>query len=159
MPYRISRNIEASFIDYITDQLVTDKWSGINVERTFAKVYEANPPIVCVRLSDTVHEKVEIGSNATYRIPLIFIDIFGSDDGNRLDLKDWLVSILKDGFDYYEYNISNKVVQSKVRNGSIRVLEIKDTLINFDTNKNDLSVQDRYRHLLTLTIDLGRVEE
>ena len=159
MPYRISRNIEASFIDYITDQLITDKWSGINVEKTFAKVYEANPPIVCVRLSDTVHEKVEIGSNATYRIPLVFIDIFATDDGNRLDLKDWAVENLKSRIPYYEYNISNGVVQSKIRNGSIRVLEIKDTLINFDTNKNDLDIRDRYRHLLQLTIDLGRIEE
>ena len=159
MSYRISRNIEASFIDYITDKLLADKWSGINVEKTFAKVYEANPPIICVRLSDTTHEKAEIGSDATYRIPLIFIDIFGTEDGNRLDLKDWAVENLKSRIPYYEYNISNKVVQSKVRNGSIRVLEIKDTPINFDTNKNDLSVQDRYRHLLTLTIDLGHVED
>jgi len=163
--YRISRNIEASLIQYIIDQLVTDKWLNINVEKTFARIYkdargsDTKKPYICIRVSDTTHEAVEIGSNSTYRIPLVFIDIFGVDDGNRLDLKDYLVSILKNGFNYYEYNISNGAVQSKVKNGKIRVLSIADTPVDFNINKNELDMVDRYRHLLTLTIDLGKVEE
>lgn len=158
MGYRISRNIEASLIDYLKAQLLTDGWTNINVEKTFARVYNVEVPIICLRLSDTTHEHAEIGSNATYRIPLIFIDIFGSSDGNRLDLKDYLVSILKNNISYYEYTIVNGQVQSKNQNGSISILEIRDVPINFDTNKSDLDVRDRYRHLLQLTIDLGRLE-
>jgi len=156
--YRYSRNIEASLIDYITAQLAIAGWSDINVEKGFARVYSSEVPVICLRLSETTHTPAELGSNATYRIPLILIDIFGSSDGNRLDLKDFLVSIFKNNIAYYDYTIANGVVSVKTRNGSISVIEIRDTPINFGTNKNELAIQDRYRHLLTLTVDLGRLE-
>ena len=156
--YRYSRNIEASLIDHINQKLSDDGWTNIEVCKGFTRAYDLTVPIVCIRLSDTSYSKVEIGSDSVYRVPLIFIDIFGSSDGNRLDLKDYLVSILKSQIPYYEYTIANGTVQSKVRNGNIEVLEIRDIAINFDINKNELAVQDRFRHLLTLTTELGIIE-
>ena len=93
--YRISRNIEASLIDYLNDALEAGGWS-VNVEKTFARVYSISLPSICVRVSDTIHEFVEIGDTATVRSPLVFIDIFATSDGQRLDLKDFLIEKLKD---------------------------------------------------------------
>ena len=155
--YRISRNIESSIIDYLIDELASS-WSNVNVEKTFARVYELSLPTVCVRLATTEHPKAQIGDNSTYRIPQILIDVFCTSDGQRLDLKDFLIEKLRGGLNYYEYTTSGNTITDKTQNGRIRVLSIDDIPIEFDTDKDNLDVHDRYRHLLTLTISLGRIE-
>lgn len=155
--YRTSRSFEASIIDYIRDEL-NGNWSGISVEKTFAKIYTISVPSVCVRLGTTTHEKVEIGTNATLRLPLIWIDLFCKEDGQRLDLKDFLIEILKNGIPYYEYTVTNGQVTNKTLTGRINIINIDDTPIDFDTQKNLLDVHDRHRHLLTLEVSLGKVE-
>jgi len=157
--YRISRNIEASLLDYIKDELANASWNNISVIKTFNKAYGIELPSICVRVSDTEHVQAQIGSNATVRQPLVIVDIFGKDDGNRLDLKDFLVFVLRKGLPYYEYIIVNGQVDSKTQNGRIRVLNIDDNIINLNVDKNDLDVHDRYRHELVLTISLGKVED
>jgi hypothetical protein len=75
-----------------------------------------------------------------------------------LDLKDFLIEILKHGLPYYEYTIDNGEVSEKTENGRIRVINIEDTPVDFDTPKDKLDPHDRYRTLLTLTVSLGRIE-
>ena len=157
MPYRISRNLEASIIDYVRTE-ITGAWSNIHVEKTFARIYDIELPSVCVRVGTTTHEKVELGGDSTVRTPNILIDIFATSDGQRLDIKDFLIEKLKAGLPYYDYIISNGKTTSKTENGRIRVLNIDDTPIDFDVDKNSLDTHDRFRHLLTLSISLGRVE-
>lgn len=161
MAYRISRNIEASIIDYINAELTSGGWTNINVEKGFARVYNLpdNVPAVAVRLGVTSHERTGIGTTNTYREPQVLIDIFATDDGMRLDLKDFLVSKLKKGCTYYEYTKSNGQISEKTANGTIAIIEIEDEPINFNEEKNNLEAHDRYRHLLTLTISLGKVED
>ncbi len=156
--YRITRNLEASIIDYIKDELIAGAWNNISVEKTFARIYDLPVPGICVRCGTTEHEKVEIGADSTTRNPQVLIDIFGSDDGLRLDLKDFLIEVLKGGLPYYAYTIANGTVQSKVEDGRIRILEFDDVPVNFDTDREELDPHDRYRHLLTLSISLGKVE-
>jgi hypothetical protein len=156
--YRISRNIEASLIQYIEEELVTANLTNVSVEKTFARVYDINLPSICVRIEDTEHNSAEIGDTTTYRIPTVLIDIFATSDGNRLDLKDFLVSVLKKGFNYYEYTIANGQIQTKTQNGRVSVITIDDTIVNLNTDKNSLDVHDRYRHLLGLTLSTGKVE-
>ncbi len=156
--YRTSRNLEASIIDFIKDKLNAGGWSNINVEKTFARVYEQDPPSICIRLSDTIWATAEVGSNSQTRNPLILIDLFCPNDGIRLDLKDFLISELKSGLPYYEYTILAGVVQSKNQNGRIKVTSISDTPIDLGVNKSALDVRDRYRHLISLSVSLGQVE-
>lgn len=155
--YNKSRAIEASLIDYIRDNL-SGSWTGINIEKTYRRVYDAPLPSVCIRCGTTIHEKAEIGADSTTRNPQVLLDIFAENDGQRLDLKDFLIDILKNGVPYYNYTISGGSVQSKTQDGRIRILEISDEPVNFDANKNVLDVHDRYRHLLTFSVSLGRVE-
>lgn len=156
--YRVSRNIEASLIDFIKEELVNASLSNVNVEKTFARVYDIDLPTICIRLMDTTHRKVEVGTESTVRTPLVILDIFATSDGNRLDLKDFLISILKSGCPYYEYTIANGTVQSKTQNGRIRVTAFTDTGVDLGIDKSNLDVHDRYRHSITLTISLGKVE-
>lgn len=156
--YRQSRNIEASIIEFLVSELVSASFTNVNVEKAFAKVYELDLPTILVQSSDTIHNKVGIGSDSTWRNVSIFIDLYSTSDGNRLDLKDFLVSVLKSGCPYYEYTIANGAIQSKTQNGRLRVLNIADNIVNLGTDKNELDVHDRYRHQLILEISLGKVE-
>jgi len=155
--YRYSRNIEASFIDFLKPLLQTD-WGFNRVEKTFAEIYKIEIPSVCIRVRDAIHSKVQIGDNSTIREVPVLISIFATDDGLKLDLKDYLIEKLKKGLKYYDYEIENGVVKNKTENGRIRILSIGETPIDYDTNKEALDPHDRFRYLLTLTISLGRVE-
>ena len=159
MAYRISRNIEASIIKYIEEQLIEASWSGITVEKTFARVYAIRLPVICVSLGDTVHDPVELGSNSTTREAQVLIDVFAENDGQRLDLKDFLVSIFRSGLIFNEYTIEDGEISNINPTGRIRVRNITDIPLDFNTDKSALDTHDRYRHLLTLEVSTGKVEE
>jgi hypothetical protein len=160
--YRISRNIEASFIDFLHTSLEESpySWANINIVKTFAQVYELELPTICVVAENTVYNKVEIGSNDFTRTVQIIVDIFGNSDGQRLDLKDCIVAILKDGLPYNEYTITKGKfsTSSSTPNGRIRIIKTDDTVINFSTDKNLLDPKDRYRSRLTFSVNIGRNE-
>ena len=156
--YRTSRNIEASIIDYLKPLFNAD-WGTDKVEKTFAEIRAIGLPSICVRVSDTTYGAVEIGNTATVRTPLVLIDIFTSSDGMRLDIKDWLIKKLKVGMPYYNYTITNGVVSNKTQDGRIRVISITDAGIDLGIDKNKLDIHDRFRHILTLSISLGKVED
>ena len=160
--YRQSRNIEASIIEFIREQLTLASWNKINVEKTFVRVEDADlqktGAFIVVRISDTIHNKVEIGDNNTYRTVLVLVDIFATSDGQRLDLKDFLAQKLKNGLKYYEYVINAGQIQTKTQNGRISVSDITDTIVNLGVDKDNLDVVDRYRHLLTLNVEMRKVE-
>jgi hypothetical protein len=162
--YRISRNIEASFISFLQETLTETPylWNDIQVIKGFNKAYELPTPTIAVRAENTIYDKVEVGSNSFVRTVQVFVDIFASDDGMRLDLKDCIIEILKDGLVYNEYTITKSgrtATSSATPNGRIRIQKIDDKAINFNVDdKSKLDVHDRYRHLLTLTVSIGRVE-
>jgi hypothetical protein len=157
MAYRITRNIEASFIEAI-QTLVNADWTGVTVEKSFARVYDIKVPVICVRAGIATHDKVEIGGTATRREPQIFIDIFASDDGNKLDMKDYLIEKLKAGVTYKTYVITNGAVASRTTAGKLNVLKIDEKPIEFDTDRDKLDIHDRFRYLLILTVSTGKVE-
>lgn len=164
MKYRISRNLEASFIEFLETILKETPylWNDLNVIKGFNRAYELPTPTIAVRAENTIYDKVEIGSNSFTRTVQVFIDIFGSDDGNRLDLKDCIIEILKEGLVYNEYEITKSgrtATSSATPNGRIRIQKITDQAIDFNIDdKSKLDIHDRYRHLLTLSVSIGRTE-
>jgi len=161
MAYRISRNAEASIIQFLETELAS-AWSKVTIEKTFARVYEIDLPagsaIICVRCGDAIHSKAELGSNSTTREIHVLLDIFSTSDGQRLDLKDFLIEKLKHGIPYYDYTIANGAIQSKTLNGRLITLEMDESPVNFDTDKSELDIRDRYRHLIDLRLSRGKVE-
>jgi hypothetical protein len=169
--YKESRNIEKSCIEAIKIILLEHNYDNVEVVRTFKKVYEIpfdpkkGTAVICVRIGDTSYTGMELGSNLTMREPLILIDLFTSSDGQRLDLKDILISGLKGGFDYYEYTTIGGVTEDayydsgESSNGSIEVNKIGDTPLDFGINKSELDPHDRYRSLITLHCFKTKLEE
>ena len=159
--YRISRNTEASIIQFLETEL-SSSWSNVSVIKTYAELdkigLSPGKAIVMVRCGDTIHTKAELGSGSTIREIHVLIDLFCTNDGQRLDLKDFLIKKLKHGIPYYEYTIAAGAIQSKTLNGRLTTLEMDESVLNFDTDKNELEIQDRYRHLITLRLNRGKIE-
>lgn len=148
MAYRISRNIEASIVDKITSQLTTDGWSGIRVEKSFAQVYEGTLPAICINVNSVDPTKLEIGSKTNIKYFEVAIRIFAVNDGQRLDLSDWLTDLLEDDINYYIYTITNGVVSAKVLSGKIHILNFTRNEKEF-INIENLEKEDKYRHIVT----------
>jgi hypothetical protein len=145
--YRISRNCEASLIDRITADLVTDGWTGIRVEKAFAEIYKGTLPAICVNALEIRPELLEIGNKRNLKYFTITIHIFATSDGQRLDLSDWLLDKLEDDTDYYSYTITGGVVSAKILSGRIvltRWFENRKELINSE----NLEKEDKFRHIL-----------
>jgi len=154
--YRISRNIEGSLIQFIKDQTMLD-WGNIPIVADFNRAYNQELPVISVRVETTNWERAEIGSNNLTSQIQVLINLFATNDGNRLDLKDYLINILKDGCPYYEYEVTKGRISDKKKVGYLRVIEINDNPENFNTPKSELDVHDRYRHLLNITVSTGKV--
>ena len=110
MPYFTEpRNIELSTLEYLTTQIDAN-WSGVTVVKTFAQAYSKNInlPIVCVRLLDQSSSRLEIGSNTLDNRYGIAIDIFARSDGQRIDLANFILDKLKDGWVYYVFCYDEK---------------------------------------------------
>lgn len=149
MPYRVSRNIEASLIDKITADVTTD-WSTFNIRtvKSFSEVYEGELPCICVNALEIRPEKLEIGSKINLKYFTVNIRIFATSDGNRLDLSDWLFEKLEEDINYFSYTITGGVVSSKFLTGRIVLTRWFDNKKEL-TNSENLEKEDRYRQLLS----------
>ena len=162
MGYRPSRNIVATLIDYFTTEIDL-AWSNIEVVNslTDAQSIDIIPQkaVVCIRVLDTEYSEVEIGSESRYRKIFVVIDIYASGEGQRLDLKDFIVSKLVT-MTYYEYVITSGVVSSKTATGKLIILpsDIKDNIVNTNVDKASLPIQEQNRHRITAKLKLNKVE-
>jgi hypothetical protein len=147
--YRISRNVEASVVDYLVTQLASAGWTGVRVEKGFVQAYGGTLPCITVDVFDRPDSRREIGSNTLSKFITLELRVFATSDGNRLDLNDWLTELIMAGIPYYEYIISSGVVSGKTLKGMINVIDIKTNrkeLINLE----NLSLEDKFRHILSL---------
>ena len=146
--YRISRNCEASLIDWLTEELSDAGWTGIRVEKSFAQVYKGTLPCILIEQDPEDDTKLEIGSKTWLKNFSINIRIFATSDGQRLDLKDFITDLLEDDIDFYEYVITNGEVAQKTLTGRIVILKITRNEKELKNTEN-LEAVDRYRHLLS----------
>lgn len=163
--YRPTRAIEASVIDFLQEAFAEANWNNITIEKTFKNIYtklaiEPNKgkPAICVRVLTSKVPRIELGTNAYWRTALVMIDIFGTSDGQREDLKDFIIDRIIKGVPYYKYTINGDETFSKVRVGRLRITIDGDTPVNFNTDKSSLAVMDRYRHALSCSATMSQIE-
>jgi len=158
--YRISRNIEASLVDFITTELSADGWKDIRVEKSFAEVYIKTKKLPCilVNVAESEPTKKEIGSPTFLKYIIVNVRIFADSDGIRLDLKDWFVDKLQEDINYYTYTITSGSVIEKILSGKIMVREIlreEKELVNTE----NLELIDKYRHLINFRCYVAKQED
>jgi hypothetical protein len=147
--YRITRNIDASVIDYIEAQLTTDSWSGIRVEVDFSEAYKEPIGCIVINADDNPDTRLEVGSNQLMKTFILEFRLFCTGNGQRKDLRDWLVEKITAGIPYYEYSLSTGVETKSVLKGRIsvnRIISNRKELINSE----NLSKYDKYRHIISV---------
>jgi len=149
MAYRLSRNTEASIVDKITIDLAADGWTNIRVEKSFAEAYKGTLACIVINATERPIKRKEIGTDAIFNDINVDIRIFAKNDGQRLDLADWMLEKIMPGIVYYTYIITNGAVSSKVKSGKINVLKIIKNSKEL-TRTEKLEESDRYRHILSL---------
>lgn len=161
--YRPTRNYEASVIDFLKQIFAqSGGYLNITIEKTFKRIYGLQMDVnigaaaICVRAIGSQLPKYEIGSNAICRHVTIMIDVFATSDGQREDLKDYIIYYIKRGVPLNSYSNNGN---TSVLKGRLRVMSIDDNPVNFNVDKNQLQVADRYRHALSIKVTDGDIEE
>jgi hypothetical protein len=132
----------------ITANLVTDSWTGITVLKGFPQDYKGKAPFIGVEALEIRPQKLEIGSKTNLKYFTVKIRIIAKNDGQRLDLSDWLFDELEDDVNYYDYTITNGVVSVKTLTGRIVITRWNENRKELQNTEN-LESEDRYRHLLS----------
>ena len=148
--YRQSRAIEASLIDWITEELANANWT-VRVEKSFSEVHEGTLPCICINVASVDPTRLEIGSKTNLKYYEIYIRIFAKSDGMRLDLSDFITDLLEDDIDYYSYIITNGVTTSKTLSGKIIVLNFLRNEKEL-TNTENLELEDKFRQLISIRV-------
>lgn len=146
--YRASRNLEKSLIDFITAELLADNWTGIQVEKGFPQKYKGMIPLIGIEALEINKQTLEIGGKTKIKYRTIRIRIFADNDGQRLDLSDWLMEKFEDkNIPYYKYTITNGMVSAKILSGRIEILRELENRKELQNTEN-LEHEDKFRHIL-----------
>ena len=155
---RVSRNIESSLIDFVAEQLSIDGWQDVRVEKKSANVYSGELPAILINVINIIPVRKEIGSYLTRKKYLVSLRIFANDDGQRLDLSDWLQDEIEPGIDYYAYTYKlegrKKIVDTKILSGRLYITRFLENKQELETVQN-LAVEDKHRHLITVEMELS----
>jgi len=129
------------------------------VAKSFKQVYakDVELPVVLVRLSDTASTRLQIGANTLDNRYLLIIDVFNTSDGMRLDLSDYLLGKLKDGWVHYDHSHASGGAGTLDRSANGR-----DMVVDFLTNQridfgDTVDTKDKYRQTLSLRIRTSAV--
>jgi len=150
--FRTIRNIELSTIKYIEDS-INSAWSGINIVKAFFQAYDKAVPVIAIRLLETMSTREEIGSTDLDNTHSIVIDIFAKSDGQRLDLVDYLLGILKGCWTLYNISHTSGDAESLDYTDSghkVRMIRIvNNTKIEPGAN---VEIHDKFRHVINLQV-------
>ena len=149
-PFSKTRNVELSTLFFLETQLDAS-WTGIEVVKSFLSAYDKVLPVVAIRLTDVITDRLELGSTTLDNIYTFVIDIFATSDGQRLDLGDFIMEELKTGWIYYTHSkVSGATTLDKVDAGRVTVSEfVNNSRIDFG---DEVSNPDRFRQTITFNV-------
>jgi len=155
--FRPSRNVELSTLEYLETNLATD-WSDVTLIKAFKKAYakNINVPIVCVMLNSIDSVRYELGATTLENRYLVSVDIFAKSDAQRLDLADYILDIVREGWDYKEYQHVSGDNRQIIGTPASKIT-VTDFITNSKIELGEGDVKDRYRHTITFTVRRGKL--
>lgn len=156
MTWRLYRNLENSLKDFLDTQISNDSLIGENGNSIPVRVGRKEDdnwtiPCISVYMESETSERFEIGSNNRDERELLIIDIYASNEGERLDLAKWVTDAINNGFRYYAYtyNASNPESPTKVAGGLVNVNFLTNTRVNLGQNISEI---DAHRHRISVNV-------
>lgn len=151
--WRKYRNLQASLVDFLSAQAVTDVLKDLDGESINFRVGRKNDTFtlttISVYMESETAPRFEIGSNQREDKQLIIIDIYAKNEADRLDLAKWVRDSINNGWTYYTYsnNIVNPDSPTKVAGKKVNVDFLTNGHVKLGT---DVDVFDSHRHQLTI---------
>jgi hypothetical protein len=147
-----TRNIELSTLYYLETEIATS-WTGITIVKAFTNAYKSSLPVVCIRLYDVNNDRKEIGATTLRQFYDIYIDLFCSSDGQRIDLAHFIVDKLKDGWVYFTHEQTSGDPETLTRTADGRITVTRFNNDNkVDFGEEGVDAHDRFRHFLSITV-------
>lgn len=102
LDWGIISNLESSLEDFLTTQKIAD---GISVDIRVGKKFDQawSLPTIQAYVDSKQKPRLEIGSNKRRNTYLMIVEIRATNNFERMNLADWVETIINDGFTYYEY--------------------------------------------------------
>lgn len=155
LAWQTYRCIENSLKDFLTTKVSDDSVTDINGVAVPIRVgrKEDNDwtlPCITFYLDNETAERAFVGSNQRLNSYLIIIDIFATNEGERLDLAQWLKDTINDGFRYYTYtpSASTPNVPTKVAGGLVNINFLTNSRVALGQN---VDKEDAHRHRISVT--------
>lgn len=148
LEWGVQTNLEKSLEDFLTAQTVTD---DVTVNITVAEKVDPNWELPHIQLYTDSKQKprAEIGSNKRANTYLIFLDVRGTTNPERMNLADWIEESINDGFTYYTYasDPANRDVPIKTNAGYVGFDYISSQKVNLGENVN---IFDKWRYRISI---------
>jgi len=154
LDWGIYRNIENSLKDFLTEKVTEDSVTDINGTEVPVRVGRKTDndwtlPCITVYLDNEIAERAFVGSNQRFDSYLLMIDIFATNEGERLDLAGWVKSTINDGFRYYAStpNESDPYNPTKVAGGLVNINFLTNARVALGQN---VDAEDAHRHRISV---------
>lgn len=155
MSWRFYRCLENSFKDFLDTEITSDNITDIDGNLINVEVgrKEDSFSLPCIRgyLDSETSERLEIGSNARFEKYTFIIEIYASNEGERLDLAKWVKDTINNGFRYYDYayNVSNPESPIKTEGNWVHLDFLTNTRVALGENVDQI---DAHRHRISVSL-------
>lgn len=156
LSWGFTKCLENSLKDFLTSEISNDNVTDIddnNIPVRVGRKEDANWSLPCISVycDSEVDPKIFIGSNYIDRTILMIIDIFTTNEGERLDVANWLTDKIKNGFRYYTYtpNLSDPDLPNKTAGHLVNVDFLTNRRINLGQTIDEF---DAHRHQITINV-------
>lgn len=156
MDYRLYQNLQNSLVQFLQtnisdDSLTGDNGASIAVYAGYSRNKTWTLPCISAYMESETLERFEIGSNLRDDRQLLIIDIYGTNENERLSIAKWVVDTINDGWRYFSYsfNVSNPESPNKSSGGMVNVDFLTNTKVALGQN---VDVWDAHRHRVSINV-------
>jgi len=156
LEWGFDRNLENSLQDFLTTEVVNDSVTDINGVNVPIRIGRKNEddwslPCISVYVDSETAPRLEIGSNVRNDKQTMIIDIFATNEGERLDIARWVTNVINDGFRYYAFtpNASDPTSPTKIAGRLVQIDFLTNNRVSLGQTISEI---DNHRHTIVINV-------
>lgn len=158
LPWDIRRNLENSLADFLDAQLIAQDIEVLDetgnlvtpgIRIGFKRDDLWKLPLITFYMDSKTAPRLSIGSNKRENEYLLIIEIRACDIGTQLDLSEWVITTINNGFQFFTYtqNPGDPLNPTATNTAFVSFNIISDTSVRLGDNVDQF---DQYRQRITI---------